>query len=448
MAFIDTDETSPSQMRELRRGRLRRSTLVALRWTAVSGQTFAILIVALALGFELPLMACAIVIGTSAALNAAITISVPLDRRVSDGEAIGQLGFDILQLAVLLWLTGGMQNPFALLFIAPVTTGATMLRANVMAVLLALMATVTGILIVWSMPLPWSPANGFEAPQLYVVGSWIALMTGAAFTSLYTWRSSAEARRMSDALAATEAVLAHEQRLAALGGLAAAAAHELGTPLGTIQVTAKEMARELPEDTPLGEDARLLVSQARRCRDILQQLAQRGDERDIVHSRMSIRALIEEAAEPFIGFGPHVDIVVKNLSNREDHFAPDIWRQAELTYGLSNFIENAVDFAGDQVRLTGTWSEGEIAIHIEDDGPGFEAGVLDKLGEPYVSLRTEKTGAGGLGLGFFISKTLLERTGGAIKFGNRSELGGARVSIIWPLTSIVPKEDIKTGIAQ
>lgn len=407
-------------------GRLRRSTLVLLRWTAIIGQSLALILVAIGLDFSFPVWPALVAIGVSILLNLSVTVAMPLDRRVGDVEAAAQLGFDVLQLSILLWLTGGMTNPFALLFLAPVVTSATTLSRPVLASLGLLAAALSFGLLFESRPLPWSPAGSFTLPFKFTLGSWIALMVGMVFTSTYAWRAAKESRRMSEALAATEAVLAHEQKLAALGGMAAAAAHELGTPLATIQLTAKEMARELDPETPLGEDAQLMVSQSQRCRDILQQLAVRGDEGDIIHDSMSLESLLGEAADPFFGLGTDIDITITGDENM-----PAFGRQAELVYGLRNFVENAVGFADKTVTLQGHWNGDRIFIDIRDDGPGFDPGIMGKLGEPYVSGREDGEAAGGLGLGFFIAKTLIERTGGTVTFGNL-KTRGARILLEWP----------------
>lgn len=421
--YIDQD---PSHLSRRTTGRLRRSTLVILRWTAIIGQSFALILVAIGLGFTFPVWPAVIAIAVSIILNVSVTLMLPLDRRVGDVEAAAQLGFDLLQLSVLLWLTGGMTNPFALLFLAPVVTSATTLSRPVLVTLGLFAAALSFALLFESRPLPWDPTGSFALPFKFTLGSWIALMVGMVFTSTYAWRAAKESRRMSEALAATEAVLAHEQKLAALGGMAAAAAHELGTPLATIQLTAKEMARELDPETPLGEDAQLMVSQSQRCRDILQQLAVRGDEGDIIHDSMSLESLLNEAADPFFGLGTEIDITIRGDDNM-----PAFGRQAELIYGLRNFIENAVGFADQTVTLRGQWDEDRVSIDIRDDGPGFDPGIMGKLGEPYVSGREEGEKAGGLGLGFFIAKTLIERTGGTVTFGNLKERG-ARIHLEWP----------------
>jgi len=320
-------------------GRLRRSTLVTLRWTAVAGQALTLVIVSEFLGFRYPYWPCAVIVIMAALLNLAVTFALPLDRRVGHTEAVLQLGFDTLQLASLLWLTGGMNNPFALLFVAPVVTAATTLSRSVLFSIGGLATFASLFLMINHLPLPWEPPGSFKLPPEFTSATWFALMTGMVFTSGYAWQASREGRRMTEALAATEAVLAQEQKLAALGGLAAAAAHELGTPLATIQLVAKEMARELDANSHLGEDAKLLVEQTQRCREILKQLGARGDTGEPMHDTMTLQAMLEEASEPYFGLGSQIEI--KTYGEGPE---PDLRRQAEILYGLKNFIENAVDF--------------------------------------------------------------------------------------------------------
>lgn len=411
-------------------GSLRRYTLVLLRWGAIGGQALALLIVSLGLGFPVPLLACATIIGISIIFNFIITFALPLDRRVSDSEAALQLGFDILQLAALLWLTGGITNPFALLFLAPVVTSATTLSKPVLTSLATLAIILSFGLLFTFQPLPWLPEGSFSLPFTFRLGIWIAIIVGSIFTSLYAWRVTRESRKMSAALAATESMLAQEQKLSALGGLAAAAAHELGTPLATIQITAKEMTRELDPKSPLGEDAALMLSQAIRCRDILEQLSLRGDAGDDIHNTLTPEDLLEEAAEPFIHRDKDIIITIRNSDPQ-----PTLRRQSELLYALKNYIENAVDFSKNRVELSAHWNEADIIFEIDDDGPGIDPMLKDRLGQPYVTSRRGANNAGGLGLGVFISSTLIERTGGKV-FYEKSPLGGARFRAIWPLALI------------
>ena len=406
-------------------GSLRRYTLVLLRWAAAGGQALTLLIVSLVLGFEYPVLACSGIVGLTGLVNIIVTFTLPLDRRTSDIEAALHLGFDLWQLAWLLWLTGGMVNPFAILFLAPIVTAATTLSRSVLFGLAGFTSILSLALLFNYQPLPWSPVGSFELPFIYRAGIWVSIAVGAAFTSLYAWRTTRESLKMSAALAATESMLAQEQKLSALGGLAAAAAHELGTPLATIQVIAKEMSRELPADSPLGEDARLMLSQTQRCRGILEQLSLRGDEGDIIHDVLSIEDLLEEAAEPFIGRGSDISIQTGGVSEE-----PELRRQAELLHGLKNYIENAVDFADECVQLTANWTEDWLIITIDDDGVGFSPALKNKLGQPYLTQRKKDSEAGGLGLGLFIASTLIERTKGRVRY-LQSPKGGARVSLKW-----------------
>jgi len=407
-------------------GSLRRQTLVALRWGAITGQSLALVVVSMILGFDYPLIACAMAIMTSVIVNLIVTFILPLDRRVSDYEAFMQLGFDLLQLSILLWLTGGITNPFSILFLAPVVTAATTLSRWVVLALGTLALALSFALIFFHQPLPWTPAGSFDLPYIFKIGIWVAIFVGSIFTSLYAWRTTSESRRMAFALAATESMLAHEQKLSALGGLAAAAAHELGTPLATIQVVAKEMSREVEASSPLGQDAALILSQSQRCRNILEQLSQRGDEGDMFHNVLSPETLLEEAAEPYIGRKKDITIICEG-----EGIEPVLKRQAELLYALKNYIDNAVDFAKSRVELSAYWDSETLKIFVDDDGEGFDPSLKGRLGQPYASSRNHSQTAAGLGLGLFISSRLIERTGGTVSY-TRAPLGGARIVAKWP----------------
>jgi two-component system sensor histidine kinase RegB len=262
------------------------------------------------------------------------------------------------------------------------------------------------------------------------VGLSIATLIGLAFTSVYAWRVAVEEERLSYALAAVQLVLAREQKLAALGGLAAATAHQLGTPLATIHLVAKEMERTLPPDSPLLEDVHLLVSQSERCRQILRQLSQRKEEGDALHERLPISAFLNEVAERHRGLGPAITVSTQTPGENGE---PVLRRSAEILHGLGNLVENAVGFAATSVALEARWSDTEIEVVVRDDGPGFPGAVLPRLGEPYVSDRdTEDGKGGGLGLGVFIAKTLLERSGARVMFRNRTPpRTGAVVRAVW-----------------
>ena len=289
-------------------------------------------------------------------------------------------------------------------------------------------------------------------------------MTGVVFTAAYAWRVAADAEKLELALATTQDVLQREQRLAALGGLAAAAAHELGTPLATIQVVAKELLRASAKAGPAAEDAALILQHAERCREILKRLSQQPEEGDAAFAEVGLKALLEEVVEPHRGFDLEFEVAVRTASGEP---APRVRRLPEVIHGLSTLVENAADFAGTRVRVQALVDAGFIEIEVVDDGPGFPADILPRLGEPYVTSRPQgKTrralaaqiaeatrpgrkskkpapvpdvvapSQGGMGLGFFIARTLLERTGGKVAVGAgdsaRGQPKGARVAVRWP----------------
>ncbi len=415
-------------------------TLTGLRWLAVIGQSAAVLVTYLGLGYILPLGWCLGVIVASAWLNIFCSLVFSPQRRLDDSEAFVLLAWDVLQLAALLFLTGGMKNPFSIFFLAPTSIAASVLTARPALAIGALAIMATSFLAFFHLPFPWRPGETLELPALYLVGHWIALSLGIGFAATYAFRVAAERERMRDALSAAETVMAREQKLAALGGLAAAAAHELGTPLATIQVTAKEIQREAAGvDEHLVEDAALLVEQAQRCRSILERLSSYGDAGDVMHDTVGAARIIEEAAEPFLD---GAKTIVLDVAGAET--ADQLARRAEVIYGLRNIIENAADFAAGKVVVRAE-SDGEtLVIDVEDDGPGFAPEILPRLGEPYISSRgrgrrdKDIALAGGLGLGFFIAKTLLERSGAVVKCENRAGARGARVRVSWPLEALAP----------
>lgn len=425
--------------------RLRLQTIVRLRWFAVIGQTIAVAVVALWFRFPMPVGLCLVIITLSAWLNVYLRVRYPARHRLSATFATVLLVYDLLQLAALLFLTGGIENPFIVLIVAPVTVSAATLPPRNTIFIGAVAIAATLVLTSQSLPLPWDDQFGYagtlQMPLLYKSGIFVAIVSCLTFLALYAWRLSKEARQMSAALNATELILAHEQKLHALDGLAAAAAHELGTPLATIVLVTKELQRELPASSPHGEDIALLHSQAQRCREILQKLTRSPSEQDPLHSSLSISQLLDEAADPHRASS--VEIVIDaapdlmQQDGSEGSREPVGERRPGMIYGLGNIVENAVDFARTRVEVSARWSEREVAIAIIDDGPGFSAEVLDSIGEPYVTSRPAGrhgySGAGGLGLGSFIAKTLLERSGAQVIFGNRTDgKSGAAVRIVWP----------------
>lgn len=415
---------------------VRLQTLVLIRWVAVFGQALTILLVHFGFEFDLPLVPSLWVVAASAVLNVILFVLYPASARLSNAGAAAFFAFDLVQLSLLLYLTGGLGNPFYVLILVPVTISATILslRSTVMLGVLALSCAT--VLVFVHQPLPWSD-EGLVLPEIYVFGDWVALVLGMAFLGIYAWRVAAEARRMSDALAATQAALAREQQLSALGALAAAAAHELGTPLGTIALVARELTRELPPDSPLGQDAALLLGQAHRCRDILARFARQpeAEEGGDAFAFPPLSALAEAAMAPHRRAGVRVVLDVQPGAGH-----PVVRRDPAIIHGLGNIIENAVDFARSRVDVAVSWNDHDIRIDVQDDGPGFNVDILSALGDPYTTSRSD---AGGMGLGVFIAKTLLERTGANLTFANRPG-GGAGVAIHWP-RAILERAEAKTA---
>ncbi len=414
-------------------GLLRLDTMVRLRWMVVAGQSAAIILVAGYLKFELPLWACLIVIGAAALLNIVLRLLYPLNERLPADKATLLLSIDIVQLATLLFLTGGLVNPFAILFLAPVLIAATTLPPVCALFLGTLTVGSASLLAVLHYPMPWYTPEGLSLPVLYVVGVWCALFLAVSFIGVFTWQVTEEARQLSKALAATELVLAQEHHLSALDGLAAAAAHELGTPLATITLVVRELDKAIPHDSPFKEDLTLLGEQVGRCRGILRTLTTLNEE-GAPNAQISISHLLEEVIAPHRNFGVSIVLDVAGDTASQPH----VRHNPGLMYGLGNFIENALDFAQEQVAIRAFWNGHTVEIRIQDDGPGFSPDVISRLGEPYVSTRihsaADKTHqSGGLGLGVFIAKTLLERSGGRISFSNRpAPASGAEIIIHWP----------------
>jgi two-component system sensor histidine kinase RegB len=415
--------------------RLRIDTLILLRWIAIAGQTIAVLGTYFYFKFDFPIGMCLTAIATSAGINVGLRFGTSRSFRLSDAQAAILLGYDILQLSTLLYLTGGLTNSFAMLLLAPIVISAVSLPRKLTFLLVILMIGSATLLTVDFLPLPWREGDRLTFPLLYRTSILSALALSAAFISVYAARVSDEARLLSAALAATELVLEREQHLSQLDGLAAAAAHELGTPLATITLITKELQNSAAAPA-LSEDLALLSQEAARCREILRKLTSLSTDDGAVMNLMSLEALIEEVVGPQRNFGVALEVSKRGLSTE-----PVCARNPGILYGLGNLVENAIDFAASKVHIEAQWSRDLVVVTIEDDGPGFSPGILSRLGDPYVSGRSEERRTkieptAGLGLGLFIAKTLLERSGATIQTSNvEPPRTGARVTITWPRSS-------------
>ncbi|THD85676.1 ActS/PrrB/RegB family redox-sensitive histidine kinase [Aliigemmobacter aestuarii] len=438
---------------------MRLRTLILLRWMAIAGQLAAIAVSIRYFDMQVPLGLCFMTIGASIISNLIFIFIFPENKRLSDTEALMILLFDLAQLCLLLFLTGGMDNPFALLVLAPVTISASALQVRqtvILGLAAIVLVTLTALL---NIPMRLSDGSEFAVPPLFEFGFWLSIVIGVVFMSLYTQRVSSEIRTMSDALLATQMALAREQKLTDLGGVVAAAAHELGTPLATIKLVSSELIEELSDRPALQDDARLIRDQADRCRDIMRSMGRAGKDDRQMH-QAPLDAVLREASEPHLNRGKtvHFELVAEAEGGRQ----PTIRRSPEIIHGLRNLMQNAVDFAAGNVWVEGRWSDRRIVVRIVDDGDGYPPHLIGRIGDPFVRRRRSETDAArrpeyeGMGLGLFIAKTLLERTGAELSFANgsdpfltpeeRPERCGAIVEVIWPVDRILaPALDTPLG---
>lgn len=437
---------------------IRLRTLILLRWLAVLGQSTTVVFADVVLGIRIPHAPCALVIGASAAVNFVAMTLAAENRRLSEREAVLMLLFDICQLGALLYLTGGLGNPFALLLMAPVTISAAVLSRRATILLGVAAAAVTTLLARFYVPLTLDNGEVVEVPAVLAAGTWTALLTGTAFLAVFVRRVTDETFSMSRALAATQMALAREQQLSALGGVVAAAAHELGTPLATIKLVSTELVEELAGHPELQEDARLVRAQADRCSEILRAMGPRASDDTLVRYA-PFASVVEEAAAPHAERGIRVIVRVGGAPLDEVRGEPQplVSRSPEIIQGLRNLVQNAVDFARTTVWIDLDWTPAEVRAAIGDDGPGYPQDLIGRIGDPFVRGRgaapDERPGYEGMGLGLFIAKTLLERSGAALHFDNGMEEPlrappdfarptGAIVTVVWPRPRVAPERDV------
>lgn len=429
---------------------IRLRTMILLRWVAIVGQLIALTVAQRVYDLQLELGLCYLAVGVSVIGNLIAIFIFPENKRLTETENLMMVLFDLLQLGFLLFLTGGLHNPFALLVLGPVTISATVLTTRSTLLLGATAIVIVTLLSEYHLPLRTEQGFILRIPDIFVFGNWIALVIAICFISAYSRRVTSEINSMSDALSATQLALSREQKLTDLGGVVAAAAHELGTPLATIKLASSELMEELEDDPELREDAALIREQADRCRDILQDMGRAG--KDDLHLRQApLMTVVQEAAEPHVNRGKSVEFTLDPAAGDATQ-QPAILRQPEIIHGLRNLVQNAVDFARAQVFVEAHWNDETITLRIMDDGRGFPLQLLGRIGDPFV--RRRKTSAErqqrpeyeGMGLGLFIAKTLLERSGAELTFANGHDPYGnadastphvgAIVEVIWPRAKI------------
>ncbi len=429
---------------------VRLRTLVSLRWCAIAGQAAAVFVAVRIYGLQIEVGFAALVIAVSVAANLLSRYVYPENKRLSETQATLWLVFDIIQLSLLLFLTGGLNNPFAILVLVPVTIAATVLHlGNTIVVGMTAISLIT-VISRYNFPIISADGVILTLPGLFQFGFWVALLIGLVFLAFYARQITNEMHAMGEALVATQLTLAREQKLTALGGVIAAAAHELGTPLATIKLASSELMEELGNHAELLEDAQLIHQQADRCRDILHSMGSAGKD-DLLLRQAPVEAVVREAAEPHLSRGKSVKFQV-SPADGADLPQPIITRRPEIIHGLRNLIQNAVDFSRSEVKVEVRWSKEQIEVRISDDGSGFPPSVIGRIGDPYVRRRrisedgARRPGYEGMGLGLFIAKTLLERSGAKLTFSNRHKHGhtswtaqangGAIVEVCWPHQSL------------
>jgi len=436
---------------------VRLRTLSGLRWVAIAGQTIAVGVAYFQFGLALPLGLCMAAIGLSVIANLLAIFLYPENKRLSEGEAMLMLLFDAAQLAFLLSLTGGLNNPFSLLILTPVTISATALRLRPTLVLGLFSVVAATVLAFLHIPLRELGGEAQRLPPTFLFGFWLAIVIGVGFLAFYASRVAAEISSMSDALLATQMALAREQKLTDLGGVVAATAHELGTPLATIKLVSGELLEELADQDDLREDALLIREQADRCAAILRSMGRAGKDDKKLHV-MPFAEVITDAAQPHQDRGKHLhfDLEARDVQDAKE---PRIFRRPEIIHGLRNLIQNAVDFADNNVWIDAFWSDSKIGVRISDDGKGYAPQIIGRIGDPFVRRRRTDTTLRpeyeGMGLGLFISKTLLERSGAEMTFENgrdprrplagQSERKGAIVEVLWPRNLIEASPESELG---
>jgi two-component system sensor histidine kinase RegB len=397
-------------------------TVVLLRWVAIAGQLLAILVAKTYFSFDLPLLACLLVVGLAIGANLLLGAIYPAAKRLSERESLASLLFDAIQLATMIYLTGGLTNPFALLMLAPVIVSSSALNLRNTLFLGGVVAVLTTLLFWFFIPLVRFDGSVFVTPLLFKFGFGISILIGIAFLGFYARKVSNDLKTMSDALLATQMALSRAQKLTDLGGVVAAAAHELGTPLATIKLISSEVLRDLPQSSPIREDMETIRAEANKCRDILRAMGKTGKD-DLMIRAAPLNAILREAAQPHCARGKTVHFHFAAADEAEGE--PHVVRSPEVIHGLRNLIQNAVDFARSNVWIEGRWSPLEIQVSIVDDGSGYPANLIDRIGDPYLRAKSSATSDRaeyeGMGLGLFIAKTLLERTGAVMTFSNASD---------------------------
>lgn len=425
---------------------IRLRTIIWLRWFAIAGQIAALIVGQTYYDLRLEVGLFYLVVGLAVIANLVAIFIFPENKRLSERENLLMVLFDLLQLCALLYLSGGLHNPFSMLVVGPVTVSAAALSLRSTMFLGATAILLVSLLAAFHLPLRTQDGTILRIDDLFIFGNWVAIVIAVVFLSIYARWIASEVHSMSDALQATQMALAREQKLTDLGGVIAAAAHELGTPLATIKLTSSELMEDFADNPDAFEDIELINQQADRCRDILRSMGRAGKD-DLFMRQAPVTTVVEEAASPHVDRGKTIHFQAMAHTGTELP-QPSILRRPEIVHGLRNLIQNAVDFADANVWVETSWNDGRITIRIQDDGPGYPQHLIGRIGDPFMRdrraapERSARPAYEGMGLGLFIAKTLLERTGAELSFANAADSpspagrGGAVVVVSWPLSKI------------
>jgi two-component system sensor histidine kinase RegB len=422
-----------AKLPELNENQIKLLTLINIRWVAIIGQFITISIVYFYFNFSFNIEYCYLLVLFSSFLNFFLQIRSKKTELLSNKQATFSILYDLFQLFGLLFLTGGLTNPFSIFIVAPITIAAGFLnlRSSILISFLSILLIIILSLFYFELP---GIENNYLFPKFYILGLALALCTTIVFLAIYSQRLAIESAQRSEAFNVLQQIFLREQELKSLGGLAAASAHELGTPLNTISLVAKELKKEIGSNKKFNQDLDLLISQSKRCSDILKQISKNPytEKEDNFFDKASFKIIVHEVVDSF------KDLSKKKIIINDDEYKKDylITKKIEIIYSLKNIIDNALKFSSDKIEIFLLSNEEQLRIKVEDDGVGFSKQILGFLGDPYINKKDLDKNKEGLGLGIFIAKVFLERLSAIINFYNL-EGKGAVVDISWQKKDLI-----------
>ena len=400
-------------------------TLINIRWIAVIGQFFTVSFVYYILKFQFPYFETLILVFLSVLVNIFLELNKSKFITINNYYATISIFYDLIQLILLLFMTGGLSNPFSILIIVPTTISVTYLSRGSSQFIVICSIIFSTVISFYHMPLPTPQGGNLNLPKFYEFGVWLSLTIGIIFLGNYAYQLGRDNRVRVGALNKLEEELTNEKVVNSVGGMAAAAVHELATPLATISLVGKELQKQLKNNKSTKDDINLLINQASRCSSILKDIAERKQQDQFI-SKVSPKELINEIIFSLENkLNKEITVVNKSFNERLK-----MSKKTEISYALRNFIENAIKFSKTKINIEINQQKKKTIITINDDGIGFDENIISRLGQPYVSSEKVKKNDQGMGLGIFISKNLLERCSAKVTFHNK-ENAGAIIQIEW-----------------